>query len=448
MNTLMNIVFCMALLLLVGQAPAAEKPANDDFAGNACVQCHKDLAGRSSEIVGREWIYSVHYKAKVGCDGCHGGHPSVRKEQFASAEEFKHAAHLDRNPEFLLMHREGGLVTAARGRSVSYLCGKCHVQIKEYHLGSPHGEFGQPTCLYCHGGGSHRITPAALDIVDTRSRADGGRCTACHRAATMESVVRIKKVLTDTETRIKVTGEQYKVLEADGYRNLELERLHHHAGEARSQVRQIFHSFNMRDIAKLTTQLESVADRTTAAHELVKRGKNTQRHQIAVGAAAVLFLLSFAGLLIYYKNTYLVHGQWSAEALAAYANPEPRRMVAEEVIVMKGVPLPVSDRPQPASFPQLGICFMIAHFGITIVCLIVGALFSRSSGTGTDGGTLLAHVGQLLCWPLLTLGPMIAGDHPALFWPLMLTNSALWGFALAAFIYPLKRWVRSRLHSV
>src|SRR5262245_4790915 len=110
------------LLLLAAMAPRvrAQTAPADPYAQHACVQCHRDLPGRSSEIVDREWKQSVHYRANVGCDGCHGGNPALKRTQFSSDEEFKRAAHLERNPEFLLMQQGTEFVTAARGRSVSY----------------------------------------------------------------------------------------------------------------------------------------------------------------------------------------------------------------------------------------------------------------------------------------------------------------------------------------
>ncbi len=435
-----HLIACIVVLACATRLTAAAAAEPDAFADNACVQCHRDLPGRSSEIVDLEWKHSVHFSAKVGCEGCHGGNAAVRRQQFASDEQFKSASHQERNAEFLLMRREGQLVTAARGRSVSYLCGKCHQNIKEHHLGSPHGEFGQPNCLYCHGAGSHRIERASLDIIDTRPRAESGRCSPCHRAATMESVARVKKLLTETEARIKAAGEQYKFLENAGYRSLELEGLNHHAGEARSQVRQIFHSFNMRDIAKLTAEVEAVADRTTAAYQLVQRLRTSQRQQTAVGASAVLFLLGFTGLLIYYKHTFLVHGGMSAAAPRSHLHPGgmvSHPALAEEV-GMNPAPPPAGKPGESASFPRLGICFMFLHFGVAIFCLIFGTLFSRG------GSSDLAAVGQLLCWPLQTFGSAIEHDHHAMFWPLMLVNSALWGLALAALAYPLVRWWSGR----
>ena len=305
-----TIVFSVLIICLglTGVATAQTKPVPaDKFADNACVQCHRDLAGRSAEIVTLEWKHSVHFDANVGCDGCHGGNPALKRNQFASDLAFKQASHQERNPEFLLINREGEMATPARGRSISYFCGKCHAQIKEHHLGSPHGEFGDPTCLYCHTEGTqtHLIKHPSPEIIDTRTRAEGGRCSPCHRAATMVTVARIHTIMVDSEEQIKTTEKLYKDLEADGYRNLELEKLTHHAREVRSGLRQAFHSFNLRDISNYATEIQGVSDRTVATYELVQKLRQTQRQQTIIGACAVVLLLSLAGFLVYYKKTFL-----------------------------------------------------------------------------------------------------------------------------------------------
>ena len=191
-----------------GRRPKAAAPPADPYAANACVQCHRDLPGRSSEIVDQEWQYSVHFNAGVGCDGCHGGNAAVRREQYDSDDAFKQGSHLDRNPEFLLLPAGKEFVSAARGRSVSYFCGKCHAKIKEQHLGSPHGEFGDPTCLFCHGQGRARISQGQPRHHRHAQPEPGrGRCSPCHRSATMEAVGRIQAILIDTEKQIKVSGK-------------------------------------------------------------------------------------------------------------------------------------------------------------------------------------------------------------------------------------------------
>lgn len=285
-------------------SPQVEDPA-DVFARNACVQCHRDLAGRSSEIVDLEWKRSVHYANGVGCDGCHGGNASALREQFDDEEAWKTAAHLERNPEFLSVGpQEDRFVSGTRGRSVSYFCGRCHALIKEKHLGSPHGDFGDPSCLYCHGQGSHAILPATLDIIDTRPRLENGRCSPCHQQSTMTAVASIRKTLDDASRLIDESGQQYRELEEAGYHNLELESMHHHSGEVHSQLRRVFHSFNMREIGDFAGEIRSIAERTSRTHQLVSRLRDARNRQSLIGLLGAGFLVVFASILLHYKRRF------------------------------------------------------------------------------------------------------------------------------------------------
>jgi hypothetical protein len=278
----------------------------DPYTGNACVECHRDLPGKSSQIVELDWKQSVHYEAQVACDGCHGGNPNLRADEFDTPDAWKRASHIARDPDFLLPYeasQEG--VSVARGRAVSYFCGKCHAEIKEKHLGSPHGDFGDPTCLFCHGGGSHRIGPASVDLIDTRSRAEKGHCSRCHKAGTMESVARIKKLLIETEKNVEESERKYAMLEMRGYRNLELEQLAHHTEEVHSKLRRVFHSFNMGEINNFVGEIEEVAGRIDVTADVVERMRRAQRQQAIIGLGVVVFLLLFARLLVYYKHAFL-----------------------------------------------------------------------------------------------------------------------------------------------
>lgn len=277
----------------------------DPFAGNACVQCHRQLAGRSSEIVDLEWKTSVHYANGVACDGCHGGDATLRADQFPNEEAFKDAAHLSRNPEFLTVSAERGrFISQTGGRSVSYFCGRCHALIKEKHLGSPHGDFGDPSCLYCHGQGSHAIQPASLDIIDTRPLSENGRCALCHQASTMEAVATIRGTLQEAATAIEESGSLYADLEKWGYHNLELESLHHHRQEVHSGLRRVFHSFNMREINDFVGEIKVIAERTAQTHRLIDQLRRARHAQTLVGLLAAAFLVGFALLLVFYKHRF------------------------------------------------------------------------------------------------------------------------------------------------
>ena len=277
----------------------------DAYRDNACIACHENLPGRLSEIV-QEWTQSIHFENKVTCDGCHGGDAHVTREQFDSDEAFKQRSHLQRDSNFLILTRSQGSFTGSvRGRSISYFCGKCHAHIKEKHLGSPHGDLGSPTCLYCHGQGSHAIATSNIDIIDTRSRTDGGRCATCHQAATMETVSNIKTILVNAEEHLQDATEQYAWLKKHQYKNLAMEKMFSHSKETLSQLRQTFHSFNMREINNFSSAINDNAELTEKTYSMIFSLTKTKNQQVMVGAFAVVFLLSFAGLLLLYPKLFL-----------------------------------------------------------------------------------------------------------------------------------------------
>jgi hypothetical protein len=177
----------------------------------------------------------------------------------------------------------------------------------EKHLGSPHGNFGDPSCLFCHGQGSHAIQHATIDIIDTRLRTEAGRCSLCHQASTMKVVADIKQILVRTATLIDSSAEEFLELEEMGYRNLALGEMHHHTAETHSRLRRVFHSFNMREINELARSIESVVNQTDYAHGLVQSLHYARRSQTLAGLGAVVFLLAFAGILVYYKHAYCEH---------------------------------------------------------------------------------------------------------------------------------------------
>lgn len=297
---------CSCFVLLVLSAICTEAWAGKNtYNDNACIFCHQNLPGKLSEVV-EEWKLSIHFRNNVTCDGCHGGDPSVKPEQFDSEEVFKDRAHLHRDREFLLIPRtESIFASAVRGRSVSYFCGKCHSNIKEKHLGSPHGELGDPTCLYCHGRGSHSIQETSAEIIDVRSSREEGRCAVCHQAATMETVSNIYHIMVNAQLQLENSTRLYDWLEERGYKNLAMEKMYHHSRETLSQLRQTFHSFNMREINEFASSIGANAELTQETYKLIEHLEITKIKQAKLAVSSVLFLLSFAGLLLIYRKTFL-----------------------------------------------------------------------------------------------------------------------------------------------
>jgi hypothetical protein len=283
--------------------PATDTPG--PYQDNACVSCHRNLAGKLGTVV-QEWEQSVHFRNNVSCDGCHGGDPAVKGEQCDGEETFKNRSHQQRSRELSLVNRPDEQFTSTtRGRNVSYFCGKCHSLIKEKHLGSPHGDLGNPTCLYCHGQGSHAITESRVEIIDLRPHSQGGRCAVCHQAATMETVSRVRDTLVNAETQLKNASELYDRLETYGYRNLAMKKMYGHSRETLSQLRQSFHSFNMREINDAASTIRASAELTQQTYDMIQALEVAKGRQAFTGIVAVLFLLSFAKLLLSYRKRYL-----------------------------------------------------------------------------------------------------------------------------------------------
>ncbi|MEK6775724.1 MAG: cytochrome c3 family protein [bacterium] len=112
--------------------------------GNSCIGCHSKL---DQKMAGGKafynWKDSVHDKAGVTCDRCHGGNPAAGVPGKAHAGVLKPA-----DP--------GSKVHMS---NVPTLCGECHqTQWKEFTFSSHYkalisygGKIPGPTCITCHG---------------------------------------------------------------------------------------------------------------------------------------------------------------------------------------------------------------------------------------------------------------------------------------------------------
>lgn len=136
-------VLCVVLLI----------PVSVRAQESSCVTCHTNLDDEVLTPPVEEWQASIHSKAAVGCDKCHGGDPTIEDEDAMATDNFKGVPSVKEIPE---------------------LCASCHsdpdkmrpynLRIDEYDLfrRSGHGrallERGDTkaaTCVSCHG--SHKI---------------------------------------------------------------------------------------------------------------------------------------------------------------------------------------------------------------------------------------------------------------------------------------------------
>jgi len=143
---------------------------------SSCVACHTDMEDETLTPPVEDWKASVHSRAGVGCESCHGGDPAIEDEDAMTTDDYRGAPGVKEIPE---------------------LCGFCHsdpdkmrkynLRIDEFDLfrRSGHGralyERGDTkvaTCVSCHG--SHKI----LSKKDTASMVHYSNipdtCGKCH----------------------------------------------------------------------------------------------------------------------------------------------------------------------------------------------------------------------------------------------------------------------------
>lgn len=162
-----------------------------------------------------------------------------------------------------------------------------------------------PTCLYCHGMGSHAIQESSAEIIDVRSSSEGGRCAICHRAATMETVSNVYHIMVNAQLQLESSTKLYNWLETHGYKNLAMDKMYHNSRETLSQLRQTFHSFNMREINEFASSIGANAELTQDTYNMIESLEIAKARQAKLGISSVLFLLCFAGLLLIYRKKYL-----------------------------------------------------------------------------------------------------------------------------------------------
>lgn len=251
------------------------------FPENGCIGCHINAPGVLSQAV-VDWTKSIHSVNQVTCDSCHGGDPDVTgsPNDGLSVE----AAHFSPTR----------FIRRPRPIKVSYFCGQCHVAIMEKHLGSPHGENVNPTCIFCHG--HHRVEAPTTSIIKP------GRCTACHD---FQNAGQVRDILERTESTIAELEELAGVLETYHYRNLALDEMHHHSQSTITQLRVAFHSFNLGEVTNFASQLEAVLEQTRRTLEVVQDKEAARKVQVRIGVVVAAFVLLFAVLLMQYKRLYL-----------------------------------------------------------------------------------------------------------------------------------------------
>ncbi len=151
----------VAAALAAGYAAAADKPAARKAGGN-CARCHRGVKETVSlQHTFADWEASVHGRADLDCQACHGGDASRRDMEGAHA----------------------GLAASTDPKSPVYFtnipatCGKCHeAELAAFKKSKHYGELQRsgrgPNCVTCHGSmANHIMAPKELETT----------CSLCHR---------------------------------------------------------------------------------------------------------------------------------------------------------------------------------------------------------------------------------------------------------------------------
>ncbi len=127
----------------------------------------------------------------------------------------------------------------------------------------------------------------------------------CHQAATMETVSNIYPIMVNAQLQLKNSAKLYDWLETHGYKDVAMEKMYHHSRETLSQLRQTFHSFNMREINEFAGSIGANADLTQETYTMVESPEIAKARQAKLGISSVLFLWIFGALLVTCRKIYL-----------------------------------------------------------------------------------------------------------------------------------------------
>ncbi len=201
---------------------------------NSCISCHRSISGVNYlEHNFADWEQSVHAKAGITCESCHGGDSSA----FSAAK-----AH-------------AGIKPSTDPSSPVYFthipatCGTCHsAEFKAFQKSVHYQELERsgrgPNCVSCHGSmANHILAPRDLEQ----------SCNLCHKKPTQafatmmalnnatRSVTRLGKALDEAKGRHVDTAVQEKV-----YQDVKALDL---------TAREDWHTFKMQDVLRTSQDI-------------------------------------------------------------------------------------------------------------------------------------------------------------------------------------------------
>lgn len=199
-------------------------PATGAAADSSCVACHKTVdAPAYVEHNFKDWESSVHARAGVGCESCHGGDPAASEKAKAHAGVIRSTA------------KNSPLYYTAIPES----CGSCHQpELKAFkasvHYKQLHRTGHGPNCLTCHGSmASHVLAPRDMEMT----------CTLCHRRPTQAYVARLG--LDEAASAVKRLEKAVHQAKAAGTASEGQERAYEEIAKLQRDASADWHAFDM-----------------------------------------------------------------------------------------------------------------------------------------------------------------------------------------------------------
>jgi len=258
----------LAAFGFLGGNSHAQNPGGKD----SCLECHSRLSGALKRAVS-DWRGSTHFEQKIGCVDCHGGD----KES-------------DRYPK----SPGTGYVGIPRMHDVPYFCGKCHGEIKEKHLGSPHGSHGLPNCISCHG--HHGISKPEPEKIITEKN-----CTKCHDFKAPQKALKALEKANTLQKRMESKLEDLEHLPVAKAAFL-AKRKELHLDQA--GVIATFHSFQIGKIQEIGTNADQLLKTFTKLEERenLRRVQKAREVPFILSLMGFLVLGTFFGFLVFHKG--------------------------------------------------------------------------------------------------------------------------------------------------
>jgi len=218
----------VALLLAAGTAAAQEK--------GSCVDCHRGLGGGKGLAHDfADWEKSVHAKADVSCQSCHGGDASAKDKAGAHAG----------------VKRASDPASGIYFTKIPETCGSCHeAELKAFQKSAHFKELQSsgkgPNCVTCHGSMAN-VVLAPKELERT--------CVLCHRQPTQAFSARLE--LDSAGAMARRAGAGLTKARAAGASDLApQEKAYGEIVELQRQMTVQWHTFKMPDVVTAAREIK------------------------------------------------------------------------------------------------------------------------------------------------------------------------------------------------